>query len=307
MSTAGTPAWLVARPASLCTCESGGHTRRTPFVEKTLSGFSGIMRQALFSEDVARARGFLQRLDARAKLAGLVVVLVGVGLVHHIAALAVAYLLVLALAWASAVPLGFFVKRVWTFIPLFTLVVVLPATLSVVTPGDVVVPLWSWHGAGEGITAQGLQAAALVVARVAVSVSLAVLVTLTTPWGRLLGGLRGVGVPRVFVLVVNMAYRYVFLLLDTVTDMYQSRRARTLGRIRHDRSARAMLGASAGALLGKAGSLADEVHQAMVARGYRGDVHGYATARLRLLDGVAVVTALGAAVLLVGGDRILGG
>ena len=307
MSTTGTPAWLTSRPATLCSCESGGHARRTPFVEKTLTGFTGLLRQALFSEDVARAPGLLQGLDARVKLAGLVVVLVGAGLVHHIAALAVAYLLVLGLAWLSDVPLGFFVKRVWTFIPLFTLVVVLPATLSVVTRGDVVVPLWSWHGATEGITAQGLQAAALVVARVAVSVSLAVLVTLTTPWGRLLGGLRGVGVPRVFVLVVNMAYRYVFLLLDTVTDMYQSRRARTLGRVRHDRTARAMVGASAGALLGKASHLADEVHQAMVARGYRGDVHGYASARLRLMDGVALASALAAAVLLVGGDRVLGG
>ncbi len=306
MSTTGTPAWLTSRPATLCSCESGGHARRTPFVEKTLTGFTGLLRQALFSEDVARAPGLLQGLDARVKLAGLVVVLVGAGLVHHIAALAVAYLLVLGLAWLSDVPLGFFVKRVWTFIPLFTLVVVLPATLSVVTRGDVVVPLWSWHGATEGITAQGLQAAALVVAawpcRFHSRCS-----SRRPPWGRLLGGLRGVGVPRVFVLVVNMAYRYVFLLLDTVTDMYQSRRARTLGRVRHDRTARAMVGASAGALLGKASHLADEVHQAMVARGYRGDVHGYASARLRLMDGVALASALAAAVLLVGGDRVLGG
>jgi cobalt ECF transporter T component CbiQ len=307
MSATETPAWLTARPASLCTCESGGHSRRTPFVEKTLTGFSGLVRQALFSEDVARTHGLLQGLDARVKLAGLVTVLVGVGLVHHLASLAVAYLAVLVLAALSAVPLGFFVKRVWMFIPLFTLVVVLPATLSVVTPGDVVLGMWTWHGTQQGLTAQGLQAAALIVARVAVSVSLAVLVTLTTPWARLLGGLRGLGVPRMFVLVVNMAYRYIFLLLDTVTDMFQSRRARTLGRIRHDRSARAMVGASAGALLGKAGHLADEVHQAMVARGYRGDVHGYTTSRLRVADGLALAAAVAAAVLLVGGDRFLVG
>jgi hypothetical protein len=37
--------------------------------------------------------------------------------------------------------------------------------------------------------------------------------TLTTPWIRLLAALGGLGVPRIFILIIGMAYRYIFLLL----------------------------------------------------------------------------------------------
>jgi energy-coupling factor transporter transmembrane protein EcfT len=41
--------------------------------------------------------------------------------------------------------------------------------------------------------------------------------------------LRALGVPRIFILIIGMAYRYIFLLLVSVTDMYQARQARTPG------------------------------------------------------------------------------
>src|SRR5262249_61562712 len=107
---------------------------------------------------------------------------------------------------------------------------------------------------------QRVIAAGGVVARVAVSIALVVLLTLTAPWIRLLAALRGLGVPRIFILIIGMAYRYIFLLLSSVTDMYQARQARTPGTPKHDRSARAFLGASVGALLGKASQLSEEVH-----------------------------------------------
>jgi cobalt/nickel transport system permease protein len=234
------------------------------------------------------------------------VLLVALGLVHHLVVLAVAYAATLMLAAVSRLPVGFFVKRVWLFVPIFTGIMVLPATLSVVTHGQVVVQLWTWHGHPEGLTAQGLTSAALVVARVACSISLVVLVTLTTPWVRLLSALGALGVPRIFVLIIGMAYRYVFLLLGTVTDMYTARKARTVTTAGHDRSARAFLGASAGAVFGKAHHLSEEVHQAMVARGYRGDAHTLHAFRLTGTDLVASAAMLLAAIAVYGGDRILG-
>ena len=81
---------------------------------------------------------------------------------------------------------------------------------------------------GLGLTRQGLMAAAIITIRVATSISLVLLVTLTTPWARLLSALRALGVPRVFVLVIGMAYRYLFVLLAAVQDMYVARRARSI-------------------------------------------------------------------------------
>jgi cobalt/nickel transport system permease protein len=303
---AGTPPWLLTREPAICPCGCIGKRRKHSFVEKTLTGGADLVRQAMFSQDVAAGPGLLQRVDPRVKLGLLLVLLVSAGLVHHVEVLAGIYACTLVLAWSSRLPTGPFVKRVWLFVPIFTGVVLLPATLSVVTPGHVVVELWSWRGTPQGFTAQGLTSAVLVVTRVATSISLVVLLTLTTPWTRLLAALRSLGVPRMFVMIIGMAYRYIFVLLSTVTDMYEARKARTVGAQAHDRDARAFLSASAGNLFGKAHHLSEEVHQAMVARGYHGEPHLIETFRLTTLDLTASVVVLATAVVVYGGDRLLG-
>jgi cobalt/nickel transport system permease protein len=300
------PGWLLRGEVGLCPCGCVGVRRRGSFVQKTLTGGADLLRQAMYSEDLAAAPGLLQRLDARLKLLGMLVLLVATALVHHIPVLLACYAVTLVLAGVSKLPLGFFLRRVWLFVPIFTGIVVLPATLSVVTPGQVVLTLWHWHGAAQGFTAQGLTSAGLIIARVATSISLVLLVTLTTPWVKVLAALRSLGVPRIFVLIIGMAYRYVFLLLGTVTDMYQARKARTLGTQKHDRSARQFVSAGTGALLGKAHHLSEEVYLAMVSRGYRGDAHSVQSFRLRALDLAAAAVVLAAAVAIYGGDRILG-
>ena len=297
-----TPAWLLTPELGLCPCGCIGKRRRGSFVAKTIAGAGSVLQSALFSEDVAKAPGLLQRLDARAKLVSLIGLLIAVALVRHVPVLLAAYAGALLLALASRLPLGFFIKRVWLFIPIFTGVIVLPATLNVVTDGDVVVPL----PFGLGLTRQGLVAAALIVSRVAASISLVVLVTLTTPWTQLLAGLRSLGVPKLFVLVIGMAYRYLFVLLASVQDMYIARRSRSIAPERDTRSGRAFVGATAGALFGKAHALSEEVHQAMTSRGYRGDARTLDVARFRLADAATFAVAALAAALLIGGDRALG-
>lgn len=305
-STGRTPQWLLTGEVGLCPCGCAGVRRKGSFVEKTLSGSADLLRQVMFSEDVAAGRGALQRLDPRMKAAALVVLLVAVGLVHHLPVLLAAYAFTLVLALSARLPLGFFIKRVWLFVPVFTGIVVLPATLSIITPGQVILPLWHWHGHPQGFTTQGLTTATLVTTRVATSVSLVMLLTLTTPWTRLLAGLRALGVPKIMILVIGMAYRYIFLLLATVTEMYEARKARTVATTRHDAGARRFLAASAGALFGKAHHLSEEVHQAMVARGYRGNARTLQHFRLRAADGLAAAVVVAAAVAIYGGDLLLG-
>ncbi|MGH3796726.1 MAG: cobalt ECF transporter T component CbiQ [Pseudonocardiaceae bacterium] len=299
------PQWLLQQDMAMCPCGCIGKRKKGSYLTKTIQGGSKLLQQVMFGEDVAGAGGLLQRIDPRVKLLSLIGLLVVAGLAHSMVTLGVMYAATLVLASASALPVGFFVKRVWLFVPIFTGIVVLPATLSVVTHGDIVLTLWHWNGHPQGFTAQGLTAAARVVARVAVSISLVVLLTLTTPWIRLLAALRSLGVPRIFILIIGMAYRYIFLLLTSVTDMYQARQARTPGTPKHDRSARAFLGASVGALLGKASQLSEEVHQAMTARGYRGDAMTLDRHRLRAIDTYYAVVVVAFAVAVLIGDHLL--
>ena len=300
-----TPDWLVTSEVGLCPCGCIGKRRKGNVVAKTLNGTANVARQAIYADEMASAPGLLQRLDPRTKLVGLLALLVVASLSHSLVVLVALYLMTLVLALASRLPVWSFVKRVWLFIPIFTAVVVLPATLNVITPGQIVVPLghW-WFGGPIGMTSQGLRGAALITARVAVSVSLAVLVTFTTSWPRLLTGLRSLGVPRMFVTVAAMAHRYIFHLLDSVTDMYTARRARTVRPESID-GLRRFVGASAGSLFGKANHLTAEVHQAMVARGYVGEAHTLVPPALGPVDvGALASVALLATALVVLGHAV---
>lgn len=304
----GTPKWLLRAEPGLCPCGCIGVRRKGSFVQKTLVGGATVLRQAVFNEDMAQRRGSLQRLDPRVKLLSMLGLLVVAALVRNIPTLLAMYAATLVLSVLSRIPLGFFVRRVWLFIPIFTGVVVLPATLSFITPGDIVMPLWRWHGHAVGVTSQGLEAAGLIVSRVAVSISLVVLLTITTPWTKVLAAMRALLVPRIFILVIGMAYRYIFLLLNSVTDMYTAREARSVaGPSRGDaREGQRFVAASAGALFGKAHALAEEVHMAMVSRGYRGNARTLSGLQVRAVDVVWTMGCIVVAVLVLGGDRLLG-
>jgi cobalt/nickel transport system permease protein len=305
-TTNATPKWLLDAEVGLCPCGCIGTRKKGSFLEKTITSTSKVVRSAMCSDDMAARPGLLQRIEPRVKLLTLLGLLVAAALVRHIPILIVMYVATLVVAVASALSLSFFVKRVWLFIPIFTGIVVLPATFNFITPGDIVVPFGTWFGHPVGMTSQGLTSAGLIVTRVAVSISLVVLLTLTTPWNRLLGALRALRVPRLFVLVLAMAYRYVFLLLNSVTDMYTARKARMVDAGTNTTSGRAFVAASAGALFGKSHALAEDVHMAMLSRGFTGDARSLAPSRVRARDAAWAVGCVVAVVLMLGVDRALG-
>ena len=301
-----TPAWLLERGSEAFPYGCSGRRRRGSAIQKTIGGLTGLVRQALLSEEIAARNGLLQRVDARAKLLGVLALLIAAGLIRHIPVLLGLYALTLALAAASRIGLRWFVRRVWLFIPLFTGVIVAPAMFSFVTPGEVVLPLGHWFGHEVGLTRQGLTSAGLIVSRVATSISLAVLLTLTTSWPQLLSALRALLVPRLLVLVLGLAHRYLFVLLDSVSEMVTARKARTVAVGKDGPGARAVAGFSGGALFGKAHALSEEIHQAMLARGYRGEARSLERSSLRIADGLWLVACLSLTLLSIGGDRALG-
>jgi cobalt/nickel transport system permease protein len=180
--------------------------------------------------------------------------------------------LTLPLAYASRVPLGFYFKRVWILMPFFTGVIALPATLSPFTPGPALVTLIDLASPPLhlSITVPGVITAAFLLLRVGASVSIAVLLVLTTRWTSLLKALQVLHVPQAFVLILGMTYRYIYVLLHTLNNMFLARRSRMVGRMSGGEE-RQWIAASMGALLAKSYGLSEEVYLAMQSRGFRGE------------------------------------
>lgn len=287
------PAWLTEPGnGSAATLGRSGRRRRHSFLERTVADLADASSRATADpgDGTGAAARWLRRRDPRASLPATVLLLLAIALVHSPVTVALAYLGVVALAIGAGA--GTVVRRVGVAVPLATALVLAPATLSIITPGEVVWPLWQWHGATHGVTATGLTTAGLVIGRVACSVVLVGVLAAATPWSRLLAGLSGLGMPRFVVLVTTMAYRYLVLLLETLDEMFLARRARSVGRVRHDRAARSVVASTMGTLVGKAHVLAEEVHHAMTARGYDGRVRTLTPARLGWADAAMVAGSL---------------
>ena len=242
------------------------------FFEKTLAGITGALEQTLFAEELARQDGLLQSLDPRAKLISALAVLIAISASQNLVVIAALYALTLPLAYASRVPMGFYFKRVWMFMPFFTGIVALPALFNVFTPGAPLVTLIDLASPRVylAITQPGVITAAFLLLRVGASVSMAVLLILTTRWATLLKALRVLGVPQAFVLILGMTYRYIYVLLHTTSNMFLARKSRVVGRA-SGADDRRWLAASMGALFAKSYTLSDDVYLAMQSRGFRGE------------------------------------
>lgn len=255
---------------------------RSGFIERTLVDINNTLEQSIFSENIARQKGLLQALDPRLKVISMVMLLLAVSLSHQLAVIAALYCCALILAAVSSVPLGFFIKRVWVFIPFFTGVVALPALF--ITPGPTLLGL----PLGIVITRTGAMTALFLLLRVGTSVSFAVLFVLSTPWNSVLKAIGVLRVSDVIVLVLGMTYRYIHLLLHTANDMFLSRKSRILKRM-SGAEERRLMAATAGTLLGKSLQLSSEVYLAMESRGYRGYPRTMDRFRMRWFDWLAAL------------------
>jgi cobalt/nickel transport system permease protein len=274
---------------------------RIGWLEQTLGGITANIELAVFSEHHARSAGWLQRRDPRIKMVGTLVAILAASLTTSLAGLAILYAGTLAAARASRVPFGFFVKRVWLGIPFFAGIVVVPAIFFV--PGPRVFDL----GIGPAHLApswNGLAGAAIFVSRVGVSVSLAVLLVVTTPWADVLKSLRALRVPQVFVLVLSMTYRYIFLFLHTANGILLARKSRVVGRTSGSEQRRWITG-TMGNLMSRAFKMSNDVYAAMLSRGFGGEIRTFTTYRVRSSDWIALAGAGVVAVAAVLAGRVL--
>ncbi len=270
-------------------------SKKHDFIEHSILGAVRFLKEATLVEAQAQRQGMLQTWDPRFKTMALVVLIVTAVSLKHAQTIGVLYGLCLVMALWSRLPLGYFLLRTWTFIPLFSLVAALPALFSVVSPGPA---LWSTKifGFAVTITAPGIKTAVLFVARIATAVSLAVLLSLTTKHSQLLQALRAFRVPRPFILTAALMYRYLYQLAVMVENTFIAIKSR-VGVVDHHRKGQVLVAWNITNLWNRANHMNEEVYLAMHSRGYMGEAQVLNQGKPRARDWwatmVVVTIALG--------------
>jgi cobalt/nickel transport system permease protein len=223
---------------------------RGDFLERLFRGLLEAMELSAHAERLATRAGFLQGLDPRFKTLGLLSLVLTAVLVRSLISLAGLFGFAILLASGSHLGIVGLARRVWMPVLLFTGMIAAPALFLV--PGDTfaTVPFLDWT-----ITRQGARSAAFLIGRAETTASFASLLVLTTPWQHVLKALGSLRVPLVVIVILGMTHR-----------------SRLMGPL-SGCERRRLAAASTVILLDKALHLSTEVHLAMIARGYRGEVH----------------------------------
>ena len=301
------PEWMKEVDVGPCKCSAVYHGKKG-FVGKTIDGIYGFIQEAFISETYAKRNGLLQSLDPRAKLISILAVIFATSTIGDLNVLIFVYLLTLLFAHLSKINVGFFIKRVWLFIPIFAGIIALPMIFNVFLPGKCIFQVaYLGPGAHLGpfslpanicITEQGVNLAIIFTMRVATCVSAVVLLFITTPQQVLFKSVRSVGVPKIYVLTLEMAYRYIFLLMDMVREMYVAKKARTI-KSRSMFEEQKWVGGRMGYTLIRSIDMSEKVHMAMMSRGFNGDVKVMQQFKMKNRDYFAVAAGLSLSIFLV--------
>lgn len=209
----------------------------------------------------SRGNTFIHQRDPRAKIAALIVFLVVVATAHgELTLLAAALFVFLSII------------AVWARLPLFGVM----ARAGVVLPFTLVFAAIAWRPALIPKTYLSAMAVLIVVA--------------TTPLPLLMRGMESLGAPRFLLMVAQFLYRYLFVIVEEGQHMVSAARSR-------GGSFRAAAGALA-VLFARSYGRAEEIHRAMLARGFPGYFRTLGALRFRAADGCFAVIASAVPVLL---------
>jgi cobalt/nickel transport system permease protein len=294
------PEWLLesSRPSG----QKRGRVH-SGFLTKTLSGLFSVYENEFYCEKFAVRHGFLQGIDVRVKFLTLLFFMFFGAFSHSITVLLLLAITAVVYAKLSGLPLRDYLRRVWLYIPLFVLILSLPAATDFYIKGRPVFYLYASPQLNIYFTQQGLLAALRLSLRSGVSLSMGYLLIITTRWPGLMKALSALHMPKAFIAVLSMAYRYIFVLCEAALSMIQSRFLRTMGKVKAKENRR-FFGRGIAFLFLRTSALSDDIYDAMCCRGYTGKAVSLETLKLSGVDILFIINNIVIILILLIGERL---
>ncbi len=220
-------------------------------------------------------RSFIQQLDARVKVIFTLALVIALNMTPQGAWSAYILFLTVTLSLAiySRLGAGFVLKRALLAVP-FGL-----AAIPLIFIGPA--PLQSWlisPGLQILYSPAGLERFASIAVKSWISVQAAILLAATTRFPDLLSGLQQLRVPKIFVAIIGLMWRYLFIIVEEVNRLLRARRSRSVKALVARRSGGSFVwrarvtGNMAGSLFLRSIERSDRVYAAMLSRGYNGEL-----------------------------------
>jgi cobalt/nickel transport system permease protein len=235
----------------------------------------------------------IHRLDPRIKVVVAVLFILTVSLTPFGAYGAYAVLLAIAMGAAviARIGAGYVLRRSLVALPFALAAVTLPFTV----PGTplLTLPLFG----GLAISEEGVMRFVSILTKSWISLQMAIVLITVTSFPDLLWGLRALYVPQPLIAIVGFMHRYLFVIADEVLRLLRARAARS-GAMDGLRSGGSLVwrgkvaGQMAGSLMIRSFERSERIYNAMLARGYQGQIHMLAPTQLQTTDLLTLGTTI---------------
>jgi cobalt/nickel transport system permease protein len=263
------------------------------FLDLTLHKAAKVLQSIHMQGRSASGNNIICKLNPIVKVLAFIYLIVIISLAGHITSQAIVTLAIVIMYVIAKVNLLSVYGKIISVAFLFGFLIFLPATLNVITPGPVIINLmsfdhdrqvWIYHiPANIGFTLEGCRVVVLLFLRVLNSVSLALLIACTTPLAHVLKALKIFFIPDTFLMIISLAYKYIFILATTVEETYLALKSRLTGSIKNKGIQRLVAGRMM-FIFRRSTQNYELTYLAMVSRGYSGKVKLAALRRPGMMD-----------------------
>jgi cobalt/nickel transport system permease protein len=251
------------------------------FLDKTIINSSKAIKSIYLQAENAARDNFIQKINPNVKLISLIYMSIVISVVSNLFTQIVITAFIFLIYIIARLKLFEVYRKIIFLAFIFGFLVVLPASLNVITPGKIIFNIINFNKPSHfliysipqniGVTTNGIQVVLLVFLRVLNSVSFALLVVFTTPFPSSIKSLKMIGVPDTFLMIISLAYKYIFILSRTIEETYFAFKSRLSGNIKSN-NIRRLIGGRIFFIFKRSMIIYQNTYHAMVSRGYEGKV-----------------------------------
>ena len=282
------------------------HRTGMAFIDKTLLNVAGAVKEAYLQAESAEGKSFIYKINPYIKVISLIYLAIILSLTSTLhGQLAAAFFVFFIFFIAGFKKPDIFLK-IFTIALFFGLFISLPASLNIITPGKIIIPLISFSEPVHlwiynipdviGITDSGIQVVIIFFLRILNTVAFTMLSVFTTPLNSFIKSFRIIGIPDTFLLIITLAYKYIFILTAIIEETYFALKSRLTGHIK-SKGIRELIGSRIFFIFRRSASVYENTYMAMLSRGYGGNVKLHSEIKLRMKDLAAMSAVIIAGII----------
>jgi cobalt/nickel transport system permease protein len=277
-----------------------------PFIDNTLKNVAGFIKTVYVQSDTVSKKGLMQQLNARVKVIFLLTFILLISFSKQIPQQLLLTGLLISLYFLSRINLAEVYKKIILLGFFFGFLIIAPASLNLVTDGKIIFTFIRLNSAYRfwiyqipetiGITYEGCIVVLKLYLKVTNSIALTLLVFYTTPFNEIIKALGMLRMPQLFLMVITLTYKFIFILSQTTEETYLALKSRWWGNTRVS-DANILVAGRISYIFRKSWIKYEEIFKAMVARGFSGKVNLSYVKKIRWQDAAFLVVILAVALV----------